>query len=429
MRGRASLDRQQRRPSPQPSRRRRGGRGRHAASPGALLASAYPDRIAMARGRRGEFLMANDGRRRSRGTTGSPKSRSSPSARSPAARPRRAFCSPRRCRSTISRGSPAARSRRRTNSPSTAPRRLCGRDAAAGSARWCWPSRRLRSRKTRRPRSPWRGRPFAWAGALALDRDRQAMAATASCFCAGPKATHGPTCRTRRSPRPRLAGAVPRGQDPAPRDRRRRPRQGARRASSVRSRAPPRRRGADPFPRADRDPSADRLRGRRRACDSLRVQELFGLKEHPSLAGGRIPLTLELLRPPIARSRSPATCRASGAAPGPPSAPISAAATPVIPGPRTPRPPRRRRVGQPRGTRMRERGAFHAAVMRTGSRVQPRRVLFRSGAPRRRARCARKRARQRREQRFRLRASPATVPHTYGRRRRRRHGRVGRPMS
>ena len=30
---------------------------------------------------------------------------------------------------------------------------------------------------------------------------------------------------------------------------------------------------------------------------ALRVQELFGLTEHPSLAGGRIPLTLELLSP------------------------------------------------------------------------------------------------------------------------------------
>ena len=30
---------------------------------------------------------------------------------------------------------------------------------------------------------------------------------------------------------------------------------------------------------------------------ALRVQELFGLKEHPSLAGGRIPLTVELLSP------------------------------------------------------------------------------------------------------------------------------------
>ncbi len=30
---------------------------------------------------------------------------------------------------------------------------------------------------------------------------------------------------------------------------------------------------------------------------ALRVQELFGLKDHPALAGGRIPLTLELLSP------------------------------------------------------------------------------------------------------------------------------------
>src|SRR5690606_35201267 len=30
---------------------------------------------------------------------------------------------------------------------------------------------------------------------------------------------------------------------------------------------------------------------------SIRVQELFGLAEHPSIAGGRVPLTLELLSP------------------------------------------------------------------------------------------------------------------------------------
>ncbi len=30
---------------------------------------------------------------------------------------------------------------------------------------------------------------------------------------------------------------------------------------------------------------------------SIRVQELFGLKQHPSIAGGRLPLTLELLSP------------------------------------------------------------------------------------------------------------------------------------
>ncbi|MGC2784073.1 MAG: ATP-dependent helicase HrpB, partial [Roseiarcus sp.] len=44
------------RPSlPSPSGRGAGGEG----SPGALLASAYPDRVAIARGKRGEFLMAN----------------------------------------------------------------------------------------------------------------------------------------------------------------------------------------------------------------------------------------------------------------------------------------------------------------------------------------------------------------------------------
>jgi ATP-dependent helicase HrpB len=35
----------------------------------------------------------------------------------------------------------------------------------------------------------------------------------------------------------------------------------------------------------------------RRPAIALRVQELFGLSEHPSLAGGRIPLTLHLLSP------------------------------------------------------------------------------------------------------------------------------------
>ena len=30
---------------------------------------------------------------------------------------------------------------------------------------------------------------------------------------------------------------------------------------------------------------------------SIRVQELFGLKEHPSIAGGRVPLVVELLSP------------------------------------------------------------------------------------------------------------------------------------
>ncbi len=48
-------------PSPVCGRRRReaSDEGAHHVTPGALLAAAYPDRIAMARGKRGEFLMAN----------------------------------------------------------------------------------------------------------------------------------------------------------------------------------------------------------------------------------------------------------------------------------------------------------------------------------------------------------------------------------
>ena len=84
---------------------------------------------------------------------------------------------------------------------------------------------------------------------------------------------------------------------------------------------------------------------------ALRVQELFGLKEHPSLAGGRIPLTLELLSPahrPIQITRDlPGFWRGSWAAV---SAPTSAAAIPATSGPRTPPLPRRRR-GRSRGGR------------------------------------------------------------------------------
>ncbi len=41
---------------------------------------------------------------------------------------------------------------------------------------------------------------------------------------------------------------------------------------------------------------------------AIRVQELFGLYEHPSVAGGRVPLTLHLLSPAQSRSRSRGIC-------------------------------------------------------------------------------------------------------------------------
>ena len=353
-----------------------------AASLGSLLASAYPDRIAMARGRRGNSCWPTHGQRRSRGTTGSPKSRSSPSARSPDVRRRRAFCSPRRFRSTTSRGSPAARSRQWTNPLSTAPPRPCGRDAAAGSARSCWPSRRRGPAKTRRPRSAWRGRPFTWACALAVDRDRQAMARPRHVSAPGRRRPMARPVGRGACRRPRLAAPFLTGKtrlDVGADYLARAPARVFRGISRAASTTRP-----NPFPCADRDPSADRLRGRRRPCDcaagagTVRAQgaSVAGRRAHSADARASF-------RPPTGRSRSPATCRASGAAPGPPSAPISAAATPAISGPRTPRPPRRRR-GPSRGGREGE-GLEPDQVVSNDilrpSDLATRRIVVRRGSP------------------------------------------------
>ena len=103
------------------------------------------------------------------------------------------------------------------------------------------------------------------------------------------------------------------------------------------------RRGADPFPGADRDCGADRLRSRGRSGD--RAARAGAVRSRrASVAGRRAAFRSPSIcsRPPTARSRSRATCRASGAAPGPPCAPTFAAAIPAISGRRTPPPPRRR---------------------------------------------------------------------------------------
>ena len=101
--------------------------GQRLTSAGRLLASAFPDRIAMAhrasrdaRPSRAMASAANSswptaGRRRWRRMTRWPASHSSPSAKSLAGRPRRAFFWPLRSRSTTSSGSQAARSRPRMN--------------------------------------------------------------------------------------------------------------------------------------------------------------------------------------------------------------------------------------------------------------------------------------------------------------------------
>ena len=165
------------------------------------------------------------------------------------------------------------------------------------------PARRARPRRADARGSAGRGgragagarRSFAWARAPAVDAKRSSSGATGSCFCAAPKARRGPTFRTRRLP-------------PIP--------AGSRRSSSAR------RSSTRSAPTTSRTRSTRRCPGTlaRRLDDeapthfqaptgtaapidyeaeggpaiALRVQELFGLNEHPSLAGGRIPLTLQL---------------------------------------------------------------------------------------------------------------------------------------
>ena len=73
---------------------------------------------------------------------------------------------------------------------------------------------------------------------------------------------------------------------------------------------------------------------------SVRVQDLFGLTDHPKLAGGSPLLLLELLSPAQRPIQMTATCRAFGPVPGP----TCAVATPSILG-RKPRPMRKRPGG------------------------------------------------------------------------------------
>ena len=73
---------------------------------------------------------------------------------------------------------------------------------------------------------------------------------------------------------------------------------GAARPAALEPAPPARRRGADAFRR--RRP-ARRCRSTTRREEgpklSIRVQELFGLDRHPTIAGGRVPLVVELLSP------------------------------------------------------------------------------------------------------------------------------------
>ena len=232
-----------------------------------------PTASRMARGKRGEFLMAN-GRAAALeahdALAGEPYARHRRDRR--AAPLRRASCSPPRLsladveavagasietadELTFDRASASLRARRR--------RRLGALTLAEQTL--------AASRATKRARAALA------RGVLALGRRRgcrgarrSSNGATASMFLRRAEGDAWPDLSDERAGRrSRLARAVPRRQNPARRDRRRRPRQRAARAAALGSRAPARRRGADPFPGADRHGRA-RSTTRPRAARRLR---------------------------------------------------------------------------------------------------------------------------------------------------------------
>ena len=134
----------------------------------------------------------------------------------------------------------------------------------------------------------------------AVDANRCGSGATASCFCAGPKATNGRTCPTRRSPPTPTDWLAPLLDDKTALaaisadelgDAR-----SARccRGSSSAGSTPRRRRISRRRPARRCRSTTTREEGPKLA---IRVQELFGLDRHPSIAGGRVPLVVELLSP------------------------------------------------------------------------------------------------------------------------------------
>ena len=266
---------------------------------GALLASAYPDRIAMARGKRGEFLMANG---RAAALEAHDALAAEPflaigeiagraaSARILLAAPLSLDDIEAVAGASIetadelmfdrASASLRARRRRRLGALVLAEQTLAvaaGRDGGA-----CLGARR----------------PFPWAFSACRGPRPSSNGATASCSCAAPKATHGRTCRTRRW-RATPGGSrhfswAKRGSTrSAPTTS---PRRSARLfRGSWRAASTTRRRPTSVAPTGTAAPIDYESEGG--PTIALKVQELFGLKEHPSLAGGRIPLTLQLLSP------------------------------------------------------------------------------------------------------------------------------------
>ena len=238
------------------------------AIPARLLASAYPDRIAMARGKRGEFLMAN--------------------GRAAALEPHDALAGEpflaigeiagRAASARILLAAPltledieavAAASIETADELDLRPRlRLVARAPAP-------PARRARPRRADARRPAGRRSALALArGVLSLGRrapavDQGAQAMARPGHVSAPRRGRrcGPTFPTAALAASRMAGAVSPGQDASRRNRRRRPRRRRCMRDSLMTWRGGWMRRRRPIPCADRHGSADRLRSRGRSCD------------------------------------------------------------------------------------------------------------------------------------------------------------------
>ena len=277
-----------------------GGTGREQLSDGALIALAFPDRIAKSRGARGEFLMANG--RAATLPVEDPLSRApflaiaEITGRAAQARILAA------CALTAEEVETIAADRIETRDETVF-------DAASASLRRRAYRRlgaiRLSERNLAVEPSEENARMLARGVAgLGVDRgcrgrSRRCNGATASPFCAAPRAMNGRIC-----PTPLWRQALKTGSRPLFRDARRSPRS---RPTILKRRL----RSLLPYEMARRlDAEApayfETPAGARHALDystengpilAVRVQELYGLSSHPTLARGRAPLTLELLSP------------------------------------------------------------------------------------------------------------------------------------
>ena len=126
------------------------------------------------------------------------------------------------------------------------------------------------------------------------------MARPRACSCAAPKATNGPICPTTalaRSAADWLAPLLARQDRAAARFRPTNLSDALDALLPWNLRTPARRRGADAFHRAVRLAVPIDYEAEEGPKLSIRVQELFGLDRHPAIAGGRVPLVIELLSP------------------------------------------------------------------------------------------------------------------------------------